>query len=305
MTSWHFFAVCWLVVAAPVRAEEPAKPVLVVPLTSGPGVAADVAELITDTLTADIQRETGRPILTQKDVSTMLGLERQRALVGCSDNNQCLMEIAGALSAPELVHGSLGRLGDTWVLNLALVDARSGKVTQRYSSRSEAQSAAVFLEECPAAVRQLFSLAGASSSSVSRRSVHLLFVTLRGNVGLPPQDVSATTWFASALAGLQFTPAWSLAVGGLIVRGGGVMVRGAFVPWNAEGRFKPVLGLEVPVLFGPKIGVGIAIAPGFQADLTSWLSLGVDVPVTYFPTAEPGTPALYVFGAATATLRFL
>lgn len=281
---------------------EPSKAVLVVPLASGPGVEQNVADLITETLSADIQAQTGRLILTQKDVVALLGLERQKALMGCSENSSCVTEIAGALNAPLVVRGTIGHLGDVWVLNLVLIEAATGAVKQRYSSRSEAPSASVFLDESTLAVRQLF---GTDASATPTAHGHWVFVTLRGNLGLPPQDIAATTYFGSALAGVQLSPAWSVALGGLFVRGGGAMLRGAWVPFNAGGRFKPVLGLEVPALFGPALNVGVALAPGFQADLTSWLSLGLDVPVTWFPTAAVGTPALYVFGAITATIRFL
>ncbi len=294
--------------AWPAFADDKPQTVLVVPLHNGPGVEQNVADLITETLSADIQKATGRRILTQKDVSAMLGLERQKMLMGCAENSSCLTEIAGALNAPNVVHGTIGHLGETWVLNLALIDARTGNVVERYSSRSEAASAAVFLDESPAAVRHLFSLDGGASGSVSssgRHGVHWVFATLRGNVGLPPQNVASTTFFGSVLAGVQLTPAWSVAAGGLIVRGGGAVVRGAFVPFNVLGVFKPVIGLEVPVVFGASVSVGVAVAPGFQADVTSWLSFGLDVPVTWFPTAPAGVPSLYVFGAATATVRFL
>jgi hypothetical protein len=301
------FARWWALAALLSSLSSQAGPVsvLIIPLEAGPGVEGDVAALITETVSADLQRSTGYSILTRKDVVTMLGVERQRELLGCSESTTCLTEIAGALNAQLLVHGTVGKLGDTWVFNLAVLEGQTGAVLRRHSSRRKGESAAVLLEEIPAAVHALFPEGLDLSDAGARNGVHWVFVTLRGNLGLPPQDVKSLTYFGSALAGVQLTPAWSIAVGGLVVRNGGAMLRGAWVPWNAGGAFKPVLGVEVPVLFGPAVQVGVALAPGFQAELTSWLSLGVDLPVTWFPTAAASVPSLYVFGAATATVRFL
>jgi len=301
-TRWWVVATLLASLSSPAAAP---MSVLVVPLQPGPGVEPNVAELITETVSADLQRSTGYSILTQKDVITALGVERQRTLLGCSESTLCLTEIAGALNAPLLVHGTVGKLGDTWVFNLAVLEGQTGAVLRRHSSRRQGDSAAVFLEDLPAAIHELFPEGKDLSDTGARNGVHWVFVTLRGNLGLPPQDLKALTYFGSALAGVQLTPAWSLAAGALVVRNGGAMLRGAWVPWNALGRFKPVLGLEVPVLFGPSVQVGLALAPGFQAELTSWLSLGLDLPVTWFPTAAASVPSLYVFGAATATVRFL
>ncbi len=133
----------------------------------------------------------------------------------------------------------------------------------------------------------------------------LLFVTLRGNAGVPLASPDLTTFFGSALVGVQVSHALSFAVGGLFVRGGGVMVRGSFVPFNATGRLKPVVSLEVPMVFGPPFSLGVAVSPGVQFDVVRWLSLGAELPITFFPVAPPGAPGFYIFGAATAAVRFL
>lgn len=133
----------------------------------------------------------------------------------------------------------------------------------------------------------------------------LLFVALRGNAGVPLASPDLTTFFGSALVGVQVSHALSFALGGLFVRGGGVMVRGSFVPFNATGKLKPVVSLEVPMVFGPPFSLGVAVSPGVQFDVMRWLSLGAELPITFFPVAPPGAPGFYIFGAATAAVRFL
>jgi len=133
----------------------------------------------------------------------------------------------------------------------------------------------------------------------------LLFAMLRGNAGVPVASPDLTTFFGSALVGVQVSHALSFSAGALFVQGGGAVVRGSFVPFNAEGRLKPVVSLEVPMVFGPAFSLGVALSPGVQFDVFRWLSLGAELPLTFFPVAPAGAPPFYVFGAATAAVRFL
>jgi hypothetical protein len=56
-------------------------------------------------------------------MQTMLGLERQKQLMGCSDaSSTCMTELAGALGARLVLTGSVTRLGDAYQLNLQTVD---------------------------------------------------------------------------------------------------------------------------------------------------------------------------------------
>jgi hypothetical protein len=137
------------------------------------------------------------------------------------------------------------------------------------------------------------------------RKSPLLFVALRGNVGVPVSSPDLTTFFGSGLVGIQVSEALSFAAGALVVRGGGAMARVAFVPFNADGRLKPVLALEVPAVFGPSFSLGVGLSPGVQFDVARWLSLGAELPLTYFPVAPLGAPNFYIFGAVMATVRFL
>lgn len=57
----------------------------------------------------------------------MLGFERQKVLMGCTDNSECIAEIGGALGVDQLVSGRIGRLGDTYVLELRRTDVRRAK----------------------------------------------------------------------------------------------------------------------------------------------------------------------------------
>lgn len=91
-----------------------------------------VAETLSDSLLTELEH-TGRvEAIGPGDVTAMLGLERQKALLGCgSESESCLAEITSALGAPWLLTGAVVRMGKTTRVDLKLVRTRDGKVTWR------------------------------------------------------------------------------------------------------------------------------------------------------------------------------
>jgi TolB-like protein len=66
------------------------------------------------------------------DVQTLLGLERQKSMLGCADSSKtCLTEISAALGAPWLLTGSLASYGKATRLDVKLIRARDGKAVFR------------------------------------------------------------------------------------------------------------------------------------------------------------------------------
>jgi len=71
-------------------------------------------------------------VVGASDVAAILGHERRRMALGCDDADAaCVAEIAGALGVELLVAADMGRLGDTVVLTLKLLDAKKGAVLAR------------------------------------------------------------------------------------------------------------------------------------------------------------------------------
>src|SRR5688572_24149396 len=48
-------------------------------------------------------------VATKAEVSAVLGMERQRNLLGCSEQGSCMAELAGALGVDGIITGSLAR----------------------------------------------------------------------------------------------------------------------------------------------------------------------------------------------------
>jgi hypothetical protein len=122
-------------------------------LTPRPGVDEGLAAQLSDVLAGEMRKAPGVSVLTDADIAAVLGLERQKQLLGCSDSS-CLAELGGALGVDRLVHGSLGKVGESYLVHLASVDPRSGAVVGSASERI-AGSADALLDALPRMARQL------------------------------------------------------------------------------------------------------------------------------------------------------
>ena len=118
-----------LVAAAPVRGAPVKVAVLDLRATNvDPSLAKNLVELVS----AALQAHPRLSVISRSDVAAMLGFERQKQLLGCDDDS-CAAEIAGALGVDRLVTGAVGKVGDTYLLTLQLLDVKSAHVTGRTS----------------------------------------------------------------------------------------------------------------------------------------------------------------------------
>ncbi len=99
--------------------------------TSGEKLKA-LADSISEQLLTELGKTEKVEVMGSSDVAAVLGMERQRATMGCADDtSSCVAEISAALGAPWLVTGSIGQSGKTTRLDLKLIRARDGKVVFR------------------------------------------------------------------------------------------------------------------------------------------------------------------------------
>ncbi len=96
----------------------------------------------------------GVPVVTQEEIATLLGLERQRELAGCSDaQTSCLAEIANALGTDGIVSGSVGRLSGKVQINLKVLRMRDARLVAVFSSQVD--SSAQVLSELTRAAHEM------------------------------------------------------------------------------------------------------------------------------------------------------
>jgi hypothetical protein len=66
-------------------------------------------------------------LVSQRDIAQVLGLERQRELLGCSESTaSCVAELAGALGVDAIFSGTLARGGSNITATLRIVRADTG-----------------------------------------------------------------------------------------------------------------------------------------------------------------------------------
>jgi hypothetical protein len=94
------------------------------------GLDASVAENITDLVVKEVDRVGLFRTISMEEIKLMLEHEQQKILTGC-DDTACLAEIGGALGVELLMAGGVGKLGDTYVVSLKLIDVRQAQVLNR------------------------------------------------------------------------------------------------------------------------------------------------------------------------------
>ena len=85
-------------------------------------------------LTSELRRRPALSVISQDDIRTLLGIERQRQLLKCGSVT-CLTEIAGALGASSFVAGSFSQVGDRFVLVVRVIDTTRAKVLHEVTRR--------------------------------------------------------------------------------------------------------------------------------------------------------------------------
>lgn len=94
-----------------------------------------IADTISDTIAVELSNIGDFEVITKADMKAMLDLESQKQLMGCEDDVSCIAEIGGALGVDKIIAGSLGKIGQTYILNLSLVNVLQAKVENRVSGR--------------------------------------------------------------------------------------------------------------------------------------------------------------------------
>jgi hypothetical protein len=139
--------------AAAARSGKALKIVLL-PLAALGGVPKETAQLLGDALAGELRKRQGVSVLTQADVAALLGVEKTRQMLGCSDSG-CMAEIGGSLGADRVVHGSLGRIGESLVVNVSALDPKRALAAAAVSERLRGGQEEAFLDVLPSIANDL------------------------------------------------------------------------------------------------------------------------------------------------------
>lgn len=95
----------------------------------GVGVDANLLALLAEHLAHRVARPGVAKVITRQDMITVLGFERQKQLLGCSENSStCMAELAGALGVDFLLAGDVARLSKKRLTaTVKVLDAATGR----------------------------------------------------------------------------------------------------------------------------------------------------------------------------------
>jgi len=163
------------------------------------GVTSEQMEVLSDMLTTEIRKLGKYSVIGSNDIRATFQLEERRRIMGCDDES-CVAEVGGALGVRRIVVGNIGLFGQTYLMNLKLLDTREVKLISAVS-RSVKGGQDQLIEVLPQMVKELFDIEDlepvvAESAPVSPYSLwgH---VTLWSGVGLVALG-GVSAWQASA-----------------------------------------------------------------------------------------------------------
>lgn len=121
----------WSTVAVAEAPNPPPTPkIAVLAVHADTGVSQGSANLLLEILTSDIQQSGKFDVISAADIAAMVGYERQKKLIGCTEES-CLSEIGSAIGADKVLDTSVGTIGNLRVLAIKLIDVKAGKVSRR------------------------------------------------------------------------------------------------------------------------------------------------------------------------------
>jgi hypothetical protein len=90
---------------------------------------------------AQALNDQGLKVISQAQIGAILGLERQKQLLGCSDSSSCILEMTNALGADAVVVGSVGLVGESFQVDVKITSSRDGSTLASYAGRVQGEEA--------------------------------------------------------------------------------------------------------------------------------------------------------------------
>jgi len=142
-----------------------APTLIVFDLVPEKGVERGAANLLTEIVINEVSRLGRYTVIGQKDLDKMINWEQNKQLKGCTDTS-CLVQIAGAMGASFYMEGSLGVMGDQFVVTLKLMDAQNVKIRARDTLIIE-KSESLLVKAMPGLVQKIAAPAEAKPAPAS------------------------------------------------------------------------------------------------------------------------------------------
>ncbi|MEW5855657.1 MAG: hypothetical protein AB2A00_43180, partial [Myxococcota bacterium] len=145
-----------------------ARSVAVFPLEPLVGISAPAADLISENLVEEVRRRAVfQKVVAPREIALLMPPPQRKQLITCMKDECGLVdtEVAGALGVTHILAGTVGRLGETYLLNLKLLELRTGLTVASLSQQNRGTGEDVLLRAIPPALDKLFGDAGLMGSS--------------------------------------------------------------------------------------------------------------------------------------------
>lgn len=204
----------WLALAGTLLGAEaapPPKSVLMMPIAPEGGVDPALCTKVTTVLAGVAGRVPGYRVVAYGEIAATMSQEMLKQAAGCNSAS-CAAEIAGALDTDEVTVGTLGRIGQSYVLTMSRISSRNGEVMARAQRRIEVQHEEEILDGLPGVAADLFGTA--ATEGESGLTIQAVGVTPEVRRRMVPLRVAAGGALAGALlAGVAALSAAGVAVG--------------------------------------------------------------------------------------------
>lgn len=122
----------WTLAVTLALAASPAK--VVAPTFSAAGIAEDKVRYFTSHFASKL-RAHGVSVITAEEIGTLLGVERQKQLLGCVDGSSaCLTELSNALGTDATARGTVAFIGGEYALTVTVL-SNAGNVLAEFDTR--------------------------------------------------------------------------------------------------------------------------------------------------------------------------
>jgi TolB-like protein len=95
------------------------------------GMEQAAADSLTSILSAQLNQISGISVISQDDIKAMLSQASMASEMGCLDSLECVVEIGASLGLSKLVTGAVGKVTDSYVVSVQLIDVRKAEVDNR------------------------------------------------------------------------------------------------------------------------------------------------------------------------------
>ena len=109
----------------------------VLDVRTGQGVDPALSPYLTQIIAKEVAERTGAAPLVSADIAAMLGFEKKRQMLGCSEEDStCLAEITDALGVQRVLATSVASSGGRYLVTMSLIDSQRARPLARDAGSS-------------------------------------------------------------------------------------------------------------------------------------------------------------------------